>query len=470
MHSPESTTTLVNKIWNLCHILRGDGVSYHQYISELTYLLFLKIAATNKTERLIPKNYRWSDLYNYKGPDLLTHYRDILTFLGGHATDDRVRKIYSFPTTVFSHGENLRAVLDGIEKLDLRTISRDTMGNIYEGLLARNSQDARSGAGQYFTPRALTESIVRVMQPKDSEIIQDPAAGSGGFLVAAHQYISKTRSGKASTKSSNIFEGMEIEKSTFRICLMNSFLHEMEVSLFLGDALTSDANSLRKANLILANPPFGNRTGSARKQRSDLVISTGSKQLAFLQHIYNGLTQGGRAAVVLPDSVLFEEGAAKRVRQDLMAKCNLHTILRLPPGLFYAQGVMTNVLFFSAEKSKIGTSSVWIYDMRSGTRPFGKKNPLTPRHFEDFEACFGNDPLGRAKRTESQRFRSFTRKEISERDDNLDITWLRANVPANNDYASEPSEILGMLSALMRSVVEQIEDIGDQLAADEAEE
>ncbi|WP_309085564.1 DNA -binding domain-containing protein [Chelativorans sp.] len=166
---------IVQKIWNLCHVLRGDGVSYHEYISELTYLLFLKIAAENKTEELIPAGYRWDDIVGYTGGDLLTHYRDVLTFLGGHAEDDRVRKIYAFPTTVFSHSENLRAVIDGIDRLDWRSISTDMMGDIYEGLIAKNSQDARSGAGQYFTPRALIDSIVRLVQPKGGELIQDPA-------------------------------------------------------------------------------------------------------------------------------------------------------------------------------------------------------------------------------------------------------------------------------------------------------
>lgn len=190
---------IVQKIWNLCHILRGDGVSYHEYISELTYLLFLRIAAENETEKLIPDGYRWDDIVGYTGGDLLTHYRDVLTFLGGHADDDRVRKIYAFPTTVFSHSENLRAVIDGIDRLDWRSISTDTMGDIYEGLIAKNSQDARSGAGQYFTPRALIDSIVRLVQPRGDELIQDPAAGSGGFLVSANDFVLGVRS-KASNR------------------------------------------------------------------------------------------------------------------------------------------------------------------------------------------------------------------------------------------------------------------------------
>jgi type I restriction enzyme M protein len=274
---------IVQKIWNLCHILRGDGVSYHQYISELTYLLLLKIAETNETDQLIPAGYRWTDLVNYSGDDLLTHYRDILTLLGGHAEDRRVREIYAFPTTVFSHSENLRAVIEDVNRLDWLSISSNMMGDIYGGLIAKNSQDSRSGAGQYFTPRVLIDSIVRLVKPKPGEHIQDPAAGSGGFLVAANAFIKENGDGRLYERNPPTFEGMEIEKGTYRICLMNSFLHDLDLRLLLGDALTADAEDLRSANVILANPSFGARAGGARRQRRDLPFPTANKQLAFLQ-------------------------------------------------------------------------------------------------------------------------------------------------------------------------------------------
>lgn len=464
---------IVQKIWSLCHILRGDGVSYHQYISELTYLLFLKIAEENKTEQLIPKGYRWADLVNHTTTDLLTHYRDILTFLGGHANDKRVREIYAFPTTVFSHSENLRAVIDGVNKLDWSSISSDMLGDIYEGLIAKNSQDSRSGAGQYFTPRALIDSIVRVVKPKPGELIQDPAAGSGGFLVAANVFAKEHSGVEASEKILPTFEGMEIEKGTYRICLMNAFLHDLELQLVLGDALTVDAKQLGSPDVILANPPFGVRAGSARSQRQDLPFPTTNKQLAFLQHIYLGLKPGGRAAVVLPDNVLFDEGIGRKVRQDILDRCNLHTILRLPSGIFYAQGVMTNVLFFTRGKTDYGnTKAIWFYDMRTGMPAFGRKQPLTSAHFADFEACFGDDPHGKAKRKDqgrNGRFRRFTRDEIAERNDSLDITWLLDDSSSVEDQDADPSELAARISQLLKGALEQIELINDQLDLDEGE-
>lgn len=443
-------------------------MSYHEYISELTYLLFLRIAAENETEKLIPNGYRWNDIVGYTGGDLLTHYRDVLTFLGGHADDDRVRKIYAFPTTVFSHSENLRAVIDGIDRLDWRSISTDTMGDIYEGLIAKNSQDARSGAGQYFTPRALIDSIVRLVQPRGGELIQDPAAGSGGFLVSANDFVLGARS-KASKRSLPRFEGIEIEKGTYRICLMNAFLHGLDLRLILGDALTVDSAELTKPDVILANPPFGARAGGARRQRRDIPFPTANKQLAFLQHIYLALKPGGRAAVVLPDNVLFEDGVGKKVRQDILEKCNLHTIVRLPTGIFYAQGVMTNVLFFSrGEKPRGNTKETWIYDMRAGMPAFGKKQPLAPAHFEEFEACFGPDPLGTSPRQdlgEQGRFRRFTRKQIAARDENLDIAWLRADQD-NAGTDAEPEELAARISQFLRAAIEQIDLLSDDLNAE----
>lgn len=463
---------IVQKIWNLCHILRGDGISYHEYISELTYLLFLRIAAENDTEKLIPKGYRWDDIVNYRGEDLLTHYRDVLTFLGGHADDDRVRKIYAFPTTVFSHSENLRAVIEGINKLNWQSISTNMMGDIYEGLIAKNSQDARSGAGQYFTPRALIDSIVRLVQPQSGELIQDPAAGSGGFLVSAHDFAGAGAKPKASKHGRPRFEGMEIEKGTYRICLMNAFLHGLDLRLFLGDALTVDSAELTPPDVILANPPFGARARGARRRRSDLPFPTANKQLAFLQHIYLTLKPGGRAAVVLPDNVLFEDGVGKKVRQDILEKCNLHTIIRLPNGIFYAQGVMTNVLFFSrGEKPHRNTKETWIYDMRTGMPVFGKKQPLETSHFEEFEACFGSDALGRSLRKDlgkQGRFRRFTRKQVAGRDDNLDITWLRAD--KNTGVAgAEPEELAARISQLLRAAIDQIDTLSEELAVEESD-
>ncbi|QJU57114.1 N-6 DNA methylase [Sphingomonas sp. AP4-R1] len=458
---------IVQKIWNLCHILRGDGVSYHEYISELTYLLFLKIAEENGTEDLLPKGYRWRDLVGYEGPDLLNFYREMLTYLGGHAESENIRKIYAFPTTVFSHSENLKAVVDGIARLDWHSLSMDGMGDIYEGLLSKNSQDARSGAGQYFTPRALVDSIVKLVQPALGDVVQDPATGSGGFLISADQQLRARVAPDEYDRNPPKYEGVEIEKATFRICLMNAFLHQLDSRLILGDALTSDADLLSPADVILANPPFGAKAGSARKLREDITYGGANKQLAFLQHIYLGLKPGGRAAVVLPDNVLFEEGVGQKIRRELMELCNLHTILRLPSGIFYSPGVKTNVLFFVRGETDSGnTETVWVYDMRHEAPRFGKKRPLTAGDFEPFESAFGSDPSGNAPRVsegEGGRWRSYDRRAIADRSDNLDLIWLGGSDPAPEELPAEPEEVAAAIIGHLRNALADIQAVADEL-------
>ena len=341
---------IIQKIWSLCNILRGDGITYYQYVSELSYLLFLKIAQENGSEELIPNGFRWADLESHKEDGLLGFYQEMLTHLGASAENEVVKAIYAFPTTVFSHSENLKAVIDGISKIDWHQVGEDGFGELYSGLIDKSAQDTRSGAGQYFTPRPLVETLVMLMKPIVGETIQDPATGSGGFLVAADDYIRRTSTGINYQANPPRFQGVEIEKNTRRICLMNTFLHGLDAKIIYGDALTDDALELDPADLILANPPFGSKAGSKRALRKDISYQNCNKQLAFLQHIYLGLKEGGRAAVVVPDNILFEEGNGRAVRSELMEKCNLHTILRLPTGIFYAAGVKTNVLFFQNQK------------------------------------------------------------------------------------------------------------------------
>lgn len=467
-----SSGDLVRRIWGLCHILRGDGVSYHKYISELTYLLFLKMAEETGTEASLPERHRWRDLVSYDGPDLLTFYRDMLTYLGGHAASPIVQEIYTFPTTVFSHPENLRAVVAGLAKLDWHSVDADGMGDIYEGLLARNSQDARSGAGQYFTPRPLVDCMVRLTRPEPGEVVQDPSCGTGGFLISAKQ-SAEERSSAAYAANPPRFEGVEVEKGTYRICQMNSFLHGLEARLILGDALTSDAETLSPADLVLANPPFGNKGGSARATRSDLPRRTANKQLAFLQHIRLGLKDGGRAAVVVPDNVLFEGGVGRAIRSDLMEDCDLHTILRLPNGIFYSQGVNTNVLFFTRRSEAVGNSArVWVYDMRTSMPRFGKTRPLRPEHFAEFEKLYGADPHGRAPRPEayqSERWRSFDRAEIAARDDNLDLVWLAPREGDGDLRDASAQDFVGAIIFHLQSAMAEIELLADDLPAEEVE-
>ncbi|WP_421593001.1 N-6 DNA methylase [Shinella sp. M27] len=458
--------SITQKIWNLCHILRGDGVSYHEYISELTYLLFLKYAEESKTEHLLPEGKRWSDLISYSGDDILNYYREMLTYLGAHAPDENVKKIYSFPTTVFSHSENLKAVIEGIAKLDWYSMSGDGMGDIYEGLLAKSSQDARSGAGQYFTPRALVDCIIRLIQPAAGEVIQDPATGSGGFLISADQHVRASISPAQYELDPPRYEGIEIEKGTYRICLMNAFLHRLSSNIFLGDALTQDAEQLSPADVILANPPFGAKAGSARKLRDDIVHTSTNKQLLFLQHIYLGLKSGGRAAVVLPDNVLFEDGVGRKIRQDLMEKCDLHTILRLPTGIFYSPGVKTNVLFFKKGRRDTGnTKVVWVYDMRYRSPRYGKKRPLRSEDFASFEVAYGNGEMAaRVDQGEGGRWRSFTRAAIAERFDNLDISWLGETDADPEASLTDPDDITLAILGHLRAALTEIEAVSEEIA------
>jgi type I restriction enzyme M protein len=384
---------------------------------------------------------------------LLFHYQEMLTHLGGTGATKVVREIYAFPTTIFNHSENLKAVIDGINKIDWHSVSDDGFGQIYEGLLAKNSEDSRSGAGQYFTPRALVDCIVQVMKPQLGEVIQDPALGSCGFLISADQFIRSQNDKPHYISNPPVYQGMEIEKGTHRISLMNTFLHRMDAMIILGDALTDDCRELQPADLILANPPFGAKAGSARKGRSDIPFTSLNKQFMFLQHIYLSLKPGGRAAVVLPDNVLFESGTGKEIRQDLMNKCNLHTILRLPTGIFYAPGVKANVLFFTrGEEDQDNTKAVWVYDIRANIPSFGKRTPLGKEHFKEFITCFGNDPHGKGKREdlgEEGRFRCFTREWIKDvKDDNLDISWF-GTVSELPEPAVLAQETMGELEAAM---------------------
>jgi type I restriction enzyme M protein len=461
---------IVQKIWALCNILRGDGITYYQYVSELSYLLFLKIAQENGSEKLIPAGYRWSNLESHSTDGLLEFYQEMLTHLGATAQNEVIKAIYAFPTTVFSHSENLRAVIAGISKINWHQLGQDDFGEIYSGLIDKSAQDTRSGAGQYFTPMVLVEIIVGLVKPSPGDRIQDPAAGSGGFLVAANNYIKAINQKSVYAAKPPTYEGVEIEKNTRRICLMNTFLHEMDAEIIYGDALTEDSGALGPANIILANPPFGSKAGSKRTIRTDLPYPNCNKQLAFLQHIYLALEENGRAAVVLPDNILYEEGIGRAVRQDLMRRCRLHTILRLPLGIFHGAGVKTNVLFFSKPKlGEMATEDVWIYDLRTGMPSLGKTMPLETTHFDDFVINFGDDPYGRSPRADqgsTGRFRKFTRAELLEREDNLDISWLSDGADLCDAEPTSLEEISAAILLHLRSALMEIESVSDQVSGE----
>lgn len=450
------THDIVAKLWNLCNVLKDDGVTYHQYVSELTYLLFLKMALETGQEQGIPQKWRWQVLEALQGLSQLEHYKELLLKLGssGSGASALVQEIYANASSFIKKPTTLNKLVSEIDKLDWYSARQEGLGDLYEGLLQKNAEEKKSGAGQYFTPRPLIDSMVAVMQPTIEDVIQDPAAGTGGFPIAAlhwireHNEISELNEQQQQKFYRRTFYGMEHVQDTHRLALMNLMLHGLdsrpgECGIWYGDTLSSDAEALPPATLILTNPPFGTKKGGGLPSRTDFTFPTSNKQFCFLQHIYRALTPGGRAAVVLPDNVLFEGNVGKQIREDLMDKCNLHTILRLPTGIFYAQGVKTNVLFFTRGTGEKGTTQqVWVYDLRANMPAFGKRTPLTREHFGEFEAAYGPDPLGLAPRTATGpegRWQCFSREVIAGRGDSLDLAWLKDDSAEDGADLPEPA-------------------------------
>lgn len=447
-----STEELANRLWNLCHVLRDDGIVYHKYLSELTYLLFLKNVKQLGVEQDIPVGCRWDDLVSARGKGMLGYYRKMLTKLGEDVEDVSIRSIFSFPTTVFSHDENLEKVVAGIQAIDWHDFDRDGLGGIYEHLLERNATEARSGSGQYFTPRSLVNAMISVLSPAAGETILDPAAGTGGFLIAAH----RASTSKAARDRS--YSGMEIERDTYRLCLMNLYLHGMQGQLIHGDALTTDSLTLQPADVVLANPPFGVSAGGARKRRPDLKYPTANKQLAFLQFISLALAPGGRAAVVVPDNVLFEPGVGRSIRHDLVEHFDVHTLLRLPVGIFYAAGVRTHVMFFNKRSGDVAAKDLWIYDLRSGIPNFTKRRTIQDGEFAAFIEAFGADPYGASPRKETERFRRVPISDIRARDYDLDVRWA-------NDVSEETAPDLADLLVQMDDALSAARDALTDISA-----
>ena len=442
-------------------------------MTELTYLLFLKMAKETGTEKQLPAGYRWDDLEDKDGVDQLTFYRKLLLHLGTEASP-RVQAIYANAATSLKQPKHLAKLVEDLDGLDWYEAKEEGLGNLYEGLLEKNANEKKSGAGQYFTPRPLIDSMVRLVKPQAGELVQDPAAGTCGFLIAADRYIkdATNRLDKLPVRQQDFqkykaFYGVELVHDTHRLALMNLMLHDIEGDLAIGDSMSELGKNLPKADVILTNPPFGTKKGGGLPSRDDFLFPTSNKQLAFLQHIYRGLKPGGRAAVVLPDNVLFEDNVGAQVRADLMDKCDLHTILRLPTGIFYAQGVKTNVLFFSRGAKDTGnTKAVWIYDMRTNAPAFGKRTQLGPEHFADFEKAFGDDPLGKSKRKDSGEeghWRRFSREDIAKRGENLDISWLKDEGHTSAEDLPEPEEIAAEIMAHLQTAMAEIEALQSAL-------
>jgi len=474
-----NTTEIVQKLWNLCNVLRDDGITYHQYVTELTYILFLKMAEETKAESKIPKGYRWADLKTKKGIKQHQFYRKLLLELGTNGKN-RIQDIYANSYTNIDEPKNLQKIVKAIDDLDWYSAREEGLGDLYEGLLQKNADEKKSGAGQYFTPRPLINAIVQLVQPGLGERCGDPACGTFGFMIVADQYLKEKHDDhfglpteQQEFQRRQAFTGMELVRDAHRLALMNAMLHDIEGEILQTDALSSDGKAFRDYDVILTNPPFGTKRGGERPTRDDLTFPTSNKQLNFLQTIYRSLRQDGkaRAAVVLPDNVLFADGDGQKIRADLMDKCNLHTILRLPTGIFYAHGVKTNVLFFTrGRKDKGNTKSVWAYDMRTNMPSFGKRNPLTLDHFKEFIKVFGDDPLGKAKRRsqgEKGRFRRFTRAQIAERNDSLDISWLQDDSVRSSEELADPADIADEILAQLSIATEEMQKLAKLLGRDD---
>ncbi|KGB90207.1 N-6 DNA methylase [Burkholderia multivorans] len=476
------STDIVGKLWNLCNVLRDDGVTYHQYVTELTYLLFLKMAKETGTEDKLPAGYRWDDLERQPAPDRLEFYKVMLIHLGTHGSII-TQEIFANASSFIKKPATLTALVGAIDEIDWYSAKEEGLGDLYEGLLEKNANEKKSGAGQYFTPRVLIDSMVALMKPQLGEVIQDPAAGTGGFLIAANHYLRthndiESLDQKAYRAFRRQFHGMELVQDTHRLGLMNLMLHDLDSDedsgIRFGDTLSSEGQSLPRSDLILTNPPFGTKKGGGLPTRDDFTYLTSNKQLAFLQHIYRSLKPGGRAAVVLPDNVLFESNVGADIRRDLMDKCNLHTILRLPTGIFYAQGVKTNVLFFTRGKTEKGnTPGVWVYDLRANMPQFGKRTPFARAHLAEFEKAFGDQADGSAERTDTGtdgRFRYFSREEIAARSDSLDISWLKDESETSAGALPEPEVLAQEAIAELEGALDDLRGLLEELGVEAAEE
>jgi len=465
--------TLIAKVWNFCHMLRDDGVSYGDYLEQITYLIFLKMAdeylqSPYSRDVGIPADYDWNSLKRRKGAELEGHYIELLRALGQRK--GMLGQIFTKAQNKIQDPAKLARLIEMIDAETWVMLDAELKGDLYEGLLERNAQDTKSGAGQYFTPRPLIRAMVECVQPKPGKTIADPACGTGGFFLAAYDYIkdhhmaTMTGEEKRALKHQT-FYGNEIVANTRRLCLMNLFLHNIgdiddEPTIASTDALME--NSPTRHDYVLANPPFGkkstltvtNAEGEQEKEdfvynRQDFWATTSNKQLNFVQHIQTLLRENGQAAVVVPDNVLFEGGAGETVRRKLMETTDLHTILRLPTGIFYAHGVKANVLFFDGRpgRAEPWSDNVWIYDYRTNVHHTLKKKPLRDEHLRDFVQCYKAGARQERRETWNEdnpngRWRCYTRDEIFKRDKtSLDIFWLRDESLGDLDNLLPPDEI-----------------------------
>lgn len=467
---------IVQKLWGFCHVLRHDGIDYGDYIEQLTYLLFLKMANERGVE--LPKGCDWPTLYKQTGTDLSDHYIDVLRTLGKQAR--LLGDIFAGAQSRFNNPVNLKKMITLIDETEWTALDVDVKAEAFEGLLEKAASEGKKGAGQYFTPRVLIKSIVRCMKPDPRAhkefTIGDPACGTGGFLVAAYEWLIEQTRGAierdlAKRIKRSTYFGQDLVERPRRLALMNLFLHGLEPEIKLGDAIY-EVPSGQRFDVVLTNPPFGTRGANQAPLREDFTIETSNKQLNFLQHVMTILKPGGRAAIVLPDNCLFESKAGE-VIEILMQDCNLHTILRLPRGTFtpYSQGVKANVIFF---QKGFPTEAVWIFDARSNVPGITKKDrPLSPQHFTEFEVAYGTDPNGNTKRKDTGevgRFRRFHASEIKEFEYKLDITWLKDESLDDAEELPYPQDLATEAITELEAVVDDLKEIVALLEKEEAVE
>jgi type I restriction enzyme M protein len=483
---------LVQKLWNYCNVLRDDGLSYGDYVEQLTYLLFLKMADEQtrppfNREPVVPYGLDWRSLLDRDGEELEAHYIKILNDLG---------KQPGMLGVIFRKAQNRiqdpaklrRLVVDLIDQERWTVLDADVKGDAYEGLLQKNAEDTKSGAGQYFTPRPLIRAIVDVMRPEPGMAICDPACGTGGFLLAAHDHIARENPlldpDEKHRLRHDALHGWEIVDNTARLCAMNLLLHgigaaDAESPIRVDDALKADPGD--RFEMVLTNPPFGRKSavtvvganGEAKREsltvvRDDFWATTSNKQLNFLQHVKTLLTIEGRAAIVVPDNVLFEGGAGETVRRKLVHECDVHTLLRLPTGIFYAQGVKANVLFFDRKPASETpwTKDLWVYDLRTNQHFTLKENPLRYEHLADFAEAYSTED--RSKRQESECFRRFAYNDLVQRDKaNLDVFWLRDESLEDTDNLPAPAVIASEIVEDLEAALAQFAEIAASLSPGE---
>ena len=479
-------SALISKLWNYCQVLRDDGISYGDYVEQLTFLLFLKmddermeLDRTYKSK--IPEEYDWASLRKLEGKDLEDRYRHLLESLGSEP--GIIGVIFRKAQNKIQDPAKLRRLIKLIDDETWLGLEVDVKSAVYEGLLEKNAQDVKGGAGQYFTPRALIRAIVEVMRPRPTDTISDPACGTGGFLIAAHNYIadedhySLTRDQKQRLKN-EILNGIEITDFAARIGVMNMYLHGIgsdESLIEVKDALSEASGT--NYSMVLTNPPFGKKSSitvvngdgtptreTITYERNDFWTSTSNKQLNFVQHVVSMLKQNGTAAVVVPDNVLFEGGAGETVRKKLLQTCDVHTLLRLPTGVFYAQGVKANVIFFDRKpgREQAWTEKLWIYDLRTNKHFTLKESPLRLEDLQDFIACY--NPANRHERKESERFKAFTYDELNNRDKtSLDIIWLKDDSLADAENLPEPDVLAAQIVESLEEALTEFKKIEEEL-------